>query len=170
MAAASRRTTHALKPTGRWTSSNALLGVARSQLDQQELDAILEDIQNCLFAVGAELANPDPKLAMTDWINEQAIASIEQTIDRLERELPDLSNFILPAGSSAAAQMHSARAVCRRAERRVVSLYRMPSEKVNVDLIVFLNRLGDLLFVLSRYANKLSGQQDVAWKKPGAQA
>lgn len=148
---------------------NALLGVARSLVEHEQLDAILEDIQNHLFSVGALLASPDPGLAPTPWIEQRAIESIEDTIDQLDGELPSLSNFILPAGTAAAACLHSARAVCRRAERRVVTLHGLPGEQISTELIVFLNRLGDLLFVMSRYANKLSGQPDVAWNKPGAQ-
>lgn len=145
---------------------NALIGLARSQLDHADVDEVLEDLQNSLFGVGASLASPNPQQQASKWISETMIADMEATIDRLEHELPALCNFILPAGSTVAACMHAARAVCRRAERRVVTLHRIPSQKIDANLITFLNRVGDLLFVLSRYANQLAGKPDIPWKQP----
>ena len=147
---------------------NALIGVARSHLDAEaaELDAILERLQHQLFGVGAALATPDPAKDTSQWIDDAMIEFVETTIDRIEHHLPALTNFILPAGSPAAASLHAGRAVCRRAERRVVSLYRIPSQHVHEKLMVYLNRVGDLLFVLSRYANQLVNRPDMAWVKP----
>jgi cob(I)alamin adenosyltransferase len=102
---------------------NAVLGVARGYLrDQHELDALLERIQNELFDIGAELASPPERAAQFQTIEERHIRAMEEAIDRFEEELPPLRQFILPGGTQAAAYLHLARTVCRRAERQVVRL------------------------------------------------
>lgn len=145
---------------------NALLGLARSQALPVELDAIVQRIQHTLFAVGAELATPEPEKHGTAMVGPEHIAELEQTIDRLEGTLAPLKNFILPGGTPAAATLHVARTVCRRAERRVVELAHASEASVSANVLIYLNRLGDLLFVLARSVNSAASCDDVAWQKP----
>lgn len=128
---------------------------------------LFRTIQNDLFDLGADLCVPmsadetaHPKLRITP----QHVERLEQAIDRLNERLTPLTSFVLPGGTSAAAQLHHARAVCRRAERRVVTL--MKSQSINQQVLVYLNRLSDLLFVLGRIAND-DGQSDVLWVPGG---
>lgn len=143
---------------------NAFIGLARSEQPSIDIDTILAQIQNDLFAVGAELATPDPESHGTHMIGAAEIAAIEDAIDRFDAELSPLTNFILPTGTKVASALHVARGVCRRAERRVVTLGE--GEAISADIVVYLNRLGDLLFVVSRSANAADNVEDVAWEKP----
>ncbi len=145
---------------------NSVLGVARSLLAGGEIDELLRSLQNELFALGAQLATPDPAAHHTAMIGPAQIAGLEAAIDRHELALEPLSQFILPGGTPAAAQLHLARTVCRRAERRLVTLSHVPEEAVAGELIVYLNRLSDLLFVLARAVNRAAGHGDVPWQKP----
>lgn len=142
---------------------NSELGSARAEALPPELDQLLARIQEDLFCVGAELACtpgkestlPSPKVGAGE------IERLEQAIDESEASLPPLKNFVLPGGSRAAIALHLARTVCRRAERRVLSAgHEAP---VRREVLVYLNRLGDLLFVLARRANQLEGRADVPW-------
>jgi cob(I)alamin adenosyltransferase len=147
--------------------ANSILGIVRLYTEGPE-DALLARIQNDLFDLGADLCTPieeDPKYpplritaGQVDWLEAQ--------IDRMNEELPALSSFILPGGSPAAAFLHQARTVVRRAERLLVTLLAEPDEAVNRLALMYLNRLSDLLFVLSRYVNG-KGAGDVLWV-PGA--
>jgi cob(I)alamin adenosyltransferase len=145
---------------------NSVLGMARAEQPPVDIDQLLASIQNELFAVGAELATPDPAKHGTDLIGDAHIAALEAAIDRYETGLEPLKQFILPGGTKAAAALHLARSVCRRAERRVVTLFDEPDAHVSERMIRYLNRLSDLLFVLSRAANSAAGCADVAWQKP----
>lgn len=139
---------------------NAALGVARAHDMPEEIDRELEIIQAELFVLGAELACvPDKveKLGM-QLVSAKSIDSLEKLIDRTEEQLPALTNFVLPAGALAGASLHHARTIARRAERRVLDL---PS--VRKDVIAYLNRLSDCLFVLARYANRLKGAPETPW-------
>lgn len=142
---------------------NAVLGVVRSEPLPVEIDELLAKIQNSLFDLGAELASPDPTRMGVATIGPAHAESLERAIDRYEANLPPLKAFILPGGCRAAAAMHLARTVCRRAERRLISLSAV--ETISETLIVYLNRLSDLLFVLARELNRLEGQGDVTWRK-----
>jgi cob(I)alamin adenosyltransferase len=146
---------------------NAVLGWARSEPGTGQLDGLLARIQHQLFALGAELATPDPDKHGTRLLGQSQIEELEQAIDELQAGLPPLRQFILPGGSPAAGALHVARAVCRRAERRVVALRREPGTAVAELAVTYLNRLGDLLFVAARAANLQSGGADVPWEKPG---
>lgn len=146
---------------------NAHLGLARNSGMAEPFDKTLERVQNELFEVGAELATPDPVKHATRTIGPQHVQQIEAEIDRLAAELPELSGFVLPAGTPAAAQLHVARAVCRRAERRLTTLVRHAQEPISLALMAYLNRLGDLLFVLARAVNAQAGRGDVPWRKSG---
>ena len=143
---------------------NAVLGVARSSggLDA-DADALLARVQDELFAVGAALADPDPRGRFHNAVAEGFATRLEAEIDRLEAELPPLSRFILAGGTPAASQIHLARTICRRAERLVVHLARQPGVDVPTLLVVYLNRLSDFLFVLARAVNHRSGVGDIPW-------
>lgn len=145
---------------------NALLGSCRSTTPPVEIDSELARIQHELFVVGAELATPDPSKLGMPLIGTTHIIALEQAIDRFETSLASLTRFILPGGTAAAAALHLARTVCRRAERRVISLARTAPSPISPHLVVYLNRLGDLLFVLARSANASSGRSDVPWEQP----
>jgi cob(I)alamin adenosyltransferase len=145
---------------------NSVLGVARSQKLDAEIDALVAQIQNELFEIGAQLATPDPALHGNALIGARHIAALESAIDRYEAQLPALKQFILPGGAPAAAALHMARTVCRRAERRVITLMDDARERVTGEPVIYLNRLSDLLFVLARYANQAAGTPDVPWQKP----
>lgn len=99
-------------------------------------------------------------------IGPAQIAALEATIDRFEERLDPLKQFILPGGIPAAAQLHFARTVCRRAERRLITLVHQPTESIADELVIYLNRLSDLLFVLARAVNHAAGCSDVPWQKP----
>lgn len=142
---------------------NATIGLARSTLlsqDQQFVE-MLEQIQRDLFALGSRLADPSHKIAgrvVKAAVTADDISRLEGWIDRLETELPPLRRFILPGGASAGATLHVARTICRRAERAMVAL-----GGLDRDLLVYVNRLSDLLFVMARAANARAGTPEVEW-------
>jgi cob(I)alamin adenosyltransferase len=145
---------------------NAVIGVARlSAAGNPALDSLLVRIQNDLFDVGADLCMPDkgkgPGGARLD-VTEAQVAWLEGEIDRLNEALAPLRSFVLPGGSAAAAYLHLARTVCRRAERLMVELKDTPGESVTAAAIKYMNRLSDLLFVAARFAND-KGAADVLW-------
>jgi len=143
---------------------NAALGVARAHSLDADADALLARIQDELFVLGSALADPAPEGRFHRAITAQHVQTLESAIDGLEDELPSLAHFILPGGCPAAAQIHLARAVCRRAERAAVALSLAAGEDVSPVVIVYLNRLSDLLFVLGRSVNRRAGVADVIWK------
>jgi cob(I)alamin adenosyltransferase len=146
---------------------NAALGLVRAESPPAEIDELLARIQNELFDLGAELATPQPAARGLTVAGHREIGALESAIDRFESNLAPLKTFILPAGTRAAAALHLGRTICRRAERRVVTLAAESSENTSTQLIVYLNRLGDLLFVLARAVNASAGQTDVEWHKRG---
>jgi cob(I)alamin adenosyltransferase len=142
---------------------NACLGAVRAAGVDPDLAAALDTMQRQLFALGARLADPSSRIAgrvTKAAITAADVEAMEQLIDRLESELPALRRFILPGGSAAGAQLHVARTVCRRAERRVVAL---GPGAVDSILVVYLNRLSDLLFVLARAVNHRAGVPEIEW-------
>jgi cob(I)alamin adenosyltransferase len=143
---------------------NAAVGLARALGLRPDDDARLAAVQDDLFAVGAALADPDPAGTFHAAITEAKIRRLEEAIDALVAELPPLDRFILPGGTHAAAQLHVARTVCRRAERRVITLAHLAGEHVAPEAIVYLNRLSDFLFVLARAANHHAGGTDLPWR------
>ncbi len=145
---------------------NATIGMVRSIGIEQPMDDQLRQIQHELFSLGAELATPDAERHDLRVIGSHHIGRLEQWIDQYESTLPPLKQFILPAGTSAATTMHLARSVCRRAERRVVTLAVVSRDSLAEALVIYLNRLSDLLFVLSRAVNATAGVGDVGWSKP----
>jgi cob(I)alamin adenosyltransferase len=153
---------------------NAVLGVSRAANDEisvgkgveaaRELAAVLEGLQNELFDLGSELATP----AGETWagmitIGPAEVLALENTIDRCQEDLEDLKSFILPAGGRVAASLHQARTVCRRAERDVLRLHRV--EPASPEVLKYLNRLSDLLFVLARWISHHTGTPEILWEK-----
>jgi cob(I)alamin adenosyltransferase len=167
LAAGGRRPKHDLRieAFGTVDETNACIGLVRLHTAGREIDAMLGRIQNDLFDLGADLATvetdkplPYEPLRMT----QAQVDRLEQEIDRLNAKLSVLRSFVLPGGTPAAAALHLARTVCRRAERRVVELMQRPDEKVSPEAVKYLNRLSDFLFVASRYVNE-KGALDVLW-------
>jgi cob(I)alamin adenosyltransferase len=144
---------------------NAVIGMARSVEMMPRIDEVLAPVQRDLFALGALLATPDLDKMKEQLekarISEARVAQMEQAIDDGEAELEPLKAFILPGGTPKAAALHVARTVCRRAERAVITLQR--DTEVPQMVVVYLNRLSDLLFVLARVANKRAGAGEVTW-------
>lgn len=144
---------------------NAVLGVARASGRDAQYDPLLEQVQRDLFSIGGLLATPDPdkvKAALAKAVVPPGrIGEFERAMDTADGELPPLRAFILPAGTPHAAALHHARTVCRRAERSVVRLAR--EAEVPALLVVYLNRLSDLLFTLARLANHRAGVPDQTW-------
>ena len=142
---------------------NAVLGVVRASKPDPQIDLLLEQIQQHLFVIGAELASPQGSVRGISPTGEDEVQHVEQAIDQFERQLPELQQFILPGGVPVAANLHLARCVCRRAERIVVELAEEQQTSVPQAVLVYINRLGDLLFVMAREANRLAGSSDVPW-------
>jgi cob(I)alamin adenosyltransferase len=141
---------------------NSQLGVIRALKPIAEVDRLLEQIQSQLFVLGSDLAAPfDAASTKIKRIQQNDVQFLEETIDRLDAHLEPLKSFILPDGSLVSAQLHVARAVCRRTERLVDALGR--KEKIGKHPLVYLNRLADLLFVMARYVNKLDGMEETKW-------
>ncbi len=141
---------------------NAATGMVRAYGTDEQTDKWLERVQNQLFHLGADLATPlDAKSDRVVRIGPGMVVWLEQTIDEMEAELPALENFVLPGGSLAAAQLHVARTVCRRAERLVASL--QEEEETGQYALPYLNRLSDWLFMLARRVNKRAGISESQW-------
>jgi cob(I)alamin adenosyltransferase len=141
---------------------NSLLGWAQAETRCPEISEILTALQSELFEAGADLATVGSRrrvrrLGEDDW------RRLESLIDQLDGKLPPLRNFVLPGGSAAASVIHMARSVCRRGERLLVRLMRAEPD-VNEHLLVYLNRLSDLLFVLARYENFRAGAEETPWR------
>jgi cob(I)alamin adenosyltransferase len=146
---------------------NAAIGWALSQVEVDKTRERLESVQHELFSIGAELATPPPEAGRTrpetPDIDGRSVLRLERWIDEVAAELSELRAFVLPGGTTGAAALHLARTVCRRAERRVVGLGEHDS--VRDEVVVYLNRLSDLLFTLARLENKRAGAKDVPWSK-----
>jgi len=141
---------------------NSAVGIAISMDLDHQLKEILLRIQNELFIVGSDLANPnmsDTKIRTT----ENMILSLENDIDTFDSELSELTNFILPGGTLMSSILHLSRTIARRAETHVIALSQ--KEEINKIAVVYLNRLSDLLFVLARVLNKRKNIDDIVWKR-----
>lgn len=145
---------------------NAALGFARALMQPAdgELASQLERAQRDLFVLGAALADPDPNGRFHSAVKPDQAEWLEHAIDEFEKELPPLTQFILPGGAPAAAWLHVARAICRGSERQTVHLQNREGEHVPAPIIVYLNRLSDYLFVLARVINARAGVAEVAWE------
>ncbi len=146
---------------------NSAIGWARVAVSDTDLDALLNQIQNDLFEVGAELGSTADRKEKggLPLIEEAQVKTLERAIDRYEEGPPALQSFVLPGGSESAARFHLARCICRRAERGIVALG--AQETLRGELFHYLNRLSDLLFVLARDANHTAGVEDIPWKGQG---
>lgn len=146
---------------------NASLGLAICSVKDENVKSVLLKLQNQLFIVGADLATPlevESKNISIPRVTEAEIHESEKAIDFFDSHMEALRYFILPGGAVSAAQLHVARTICRRAEREVVLLAQQ--EEINQNIVIFLNRISDLLFVLSRFENKTAGIPDRQWEKP----
>jgi cob(I)alamin adenosyltransferase len=148
---------------------NAFIGVAKSHIEDKKILEQLKKIQFDLFTVGSEAATsadklflPNGKSRLPRIISEQEISELEYLMDKMEEKLETLQFFILPGGGKAASFLHAARTVCRRAERSLVFLNQ--TEKLRPELIKYLNRLSDYLFVLARYISKIHNEKEEYWK------
>jgi len=144
---------------------NSAIGVARAPAPAELFDELLDDIQRDAFAIGGQLATPEPEKVANAIakavLPPDRVASFERAMDAAEAELPPLRAFVLPGGTPKAAALHLARTVCRRAERSAVRLAR--EEDAPAEILVYLNRLSDLLFTLARLANHRAGVGDTTW-------
>lgn len=147
---------------------NSFIGVARAEITDGKVLAQLQKIQFDLFTIGSEAATPTDKMLLANgksrldlMISETEITELEQWMDAFEEQLEPLKFFILPNGGKAASSLHVCRTVCRRAERAMVFLNE--NEEVRPELIKYLNRLSDYLFVLARYVSKISGGKEEYW-------
>ena len=140
---------------------NSLIGVCLSLDGVGSGDAVLAEIQHDLFSAGAELADPQNARRNVSMIDSGSVQRLERHIDRMTAEINPLTQFILPGGITAAAMIHVARTVCRRVERQIVSL--SVKETVSPELLVYFNRLSDLLFTLSRWVNSNNNISETPW-------
>lgn len=144
---------------------NSFLGLALAQGLSAELSQMLQVIQNELFVVGADLATPlDADAARITRISEDQVTRLENEIDQMDEQLTPLKNFILPGGTVAAATLHIARTVCRRAERWIVALGL--EDSMNETVLHYVNRLSDWLFIAARYDNMQHNQPEPIWHAP----
>ena len=144
---------------------NSCIGVALAVCKRKKISEPLKRIQAELFTAGADLATELNAKAgsRVPRIEKKETERLEKMVDELQKNLPRLTSFILPGGSQLSSSLHLARAVCRRAERKVITLGR--AEKINPEMVPYLNRLSTYLFDLARYANLLEGVEDEVWKK-----
>jgi cob(I)alamin adenosyltransferase len=140
---------------------NSVLGLVRSSSQNTEINTLLEGLQRDLFTMGADLASPTKEGRNVQRVTKDMIMELEKTIDILQGKLPPLSAFILPGGGETGALLHLSRCVARRAERSLVTLSR--KENVNDNMIPYINRLSDLLFVMARFANHQDGKREMEW-------
>jgi len=144
---------------------NSVIGLVITYIEIESLIKDLQGIQNGLFELSAELATPDEnkKTSAGSSINEQIIKELEKKIDIMDNKLDPLKNFILPGGSRGAAFCHLARTICRRAERVLVTLNK--EELISPQIIIYINRLSDFLFVVARFINNQQNVADLPWIK-----
>jgi len=146
---------------------NSILGMVRAFDSPDQIDEICANVQNDLFNVGTDLGTPPEKRWETMYrVGDTDVERLENWIDQLNDELEPLEEFILPGGGPSGALLHQARTVCRRAERRVMTLM-LQTEDVGEGNLRYLNRLSDLLFVAARWAAKANGEPETFWKQPG---
>ena len=149
---------------------NSFIGLAITAVQDNSVKSLLSKIQNQLFIVGSDLATPDSAEDIKKNITKtpkEFYEEIEKSIDFFEENLEGLKNFIIPGGAKSASLLHVCRTIARRAERRVIALNSL--EQINGNIVIFLNRLSDLLFVLSRYENKVSNHPDIIWESQRSQ-
>ncbi|MFN3266914.1 MAG: cob(I)yrinic acid a,c-diamide adenosyltransferase [Deinococcales bacterium] len=161
------KTAQRVEAYGTVDECNSAIGMARASLEDDELDAVLAQIQNALFDVGADLATPSGSQYEKNLvrIDREDVTKLEQLIDKYQLECPEFTGFIHPSGTPAAAALHLARTIARRAEREVLRLEAL--EQNNHEVVLYLNRLSDFLFTLSRVINARSGVPETDWLVKG---
>ncbi|MBI2578817.1 MAG: cob(I)yrinic acid a,c-diamide adenosyltransferase [Candidatus Aenigmarchaeota archaeon] len=142
---------------------NSFIGLVRARTENEKINEILKKIQNDLFVVGADLATPIGLKSDAMRVTEENVKYVDRTMEEFLEQLEPINQFILPSGSPAASLLHICRTICRRAERSAVALKK--EEAVNEEVIRYLNRLSDLLFVLARIENKREGVEEEYWEK-----
>jgi cob(I)alamin adenosyltransferase len=150
-----------LEALGTVDELGAIMGLVRAEPLSDDVDQLLRQVQHELADILAELGGADPAAAGPRRVGPTQIQALEEAIDRYQEMLPPLEEFILAGGVRPAAGLHLARTVCRRAERRLVTLLRAEGPEVSANLTAYLNRLGDLLFVLARTVNRQAGCREV---------
>ncbi len=151
-----------IKAYGTVDELNSVVGLAASRGLSEAGTQWAKKIQEDLLVLGADLSTPPTYKERIERMDEETILELEEAIDRMEEELPQLKNFILPGGAPAGATLHLARTVCRRAERAAVQCEK--EEDISDAAIKYLNRLSDFLFVLARFENKQAGSREDVWK------
>ena len=141
--------------------ANAAIGIVLTNSLDNDVSQLLSQIQNDLFLLGSDLSNQNLN-DLKNRVSLDMIEKLEGSIDKFESELPAITNFILPGGNVAAAQIHQVRTIVRRAETLVVKL--SDKDEINSNCIKYLNRLSDLMFVMGRLINKRNGVEDIIWK------
>jgi cob(I)alamin adenosyltransferase len=161
------KTAQRVEAYGTVDECNSAIGMARAVMTDTELDGVLAGIQNALFDVGADLATPEGSqyAKNVSRMDAQDVEGLERLIDTYQEQCPPWSNFIHPGGTPAAATLHLARTVARRAEREVLRLEEQ--EAVNHEVVRYLNRLSDFLFILARVVNARSGVNEAGWHVKG---
>ncbi len=158
-----RKDSRRVDAVGEVDELNSAVGVARAEGLDGRADGILAAIQNDLFDLGADLSVPESAAGDRLRVRPEQVARLEASCDEVNKDLPDLTSFVLPGGSRGGAALHLARATCRRAERAAVAL--AGAEGANPQAVIYLNRLSDLLFILARAANL--GGREVLWSPGG---
>jgi cob(I)alamin adenosyltransferase len=155
-----------IKAYGTVDELNSVIGLSLTEDVNIKTREILVELQHTLFLIGGELATPPTvNSSAIKHVSDNEISFIEKKIDELEIDLSPLKNFILPGGSKAAAILHLARTVCRRAEREIVEIDQ--NEKINKKVIIYINRLSDLLFVMARFENHVTSTPETEWNTRG---
>ncbi len=142
---------------------NSSLGLARAKISGKDVQDLILDIQNQLLKAGSDLSTPMDRRPLIERISEKDVRTLEEIIDRYDTNLPKISRFIIPGGSEESALLHVSRAICRRAERRLVTLKK--ERQINDAALMYLNRLSDLLFVLAREMNRRKNIEDEFWSE-----
>lgn len=155
-----------VKSYGESDELNSILGIARSNVKNELILKILSTIQSQIFELGAILATPSKEITLENETKNTNLIStfidfLEKQVDELEPQLPELKNFILPGGTTGSSYLHFGRTVCRRVERTIIDLNEV--EKINPKLVIYFNRLSDLLFILARFENYILKIEENIW-------
>lgn len=142
---------------------NSSLGLVRAKTGDKDVKDLVNDVQNQLLKIGSDLATPLDRKPVIERISEKDVRTLEEIIDRYDANLPKISRFIIPGGSEESAMLHVSRAICRRAERRLVTLKK--ERQINDAVLMYVNRLSDLLFVVAREMNRRKNIEDEFWNE-----
>ena len=140
---------------------NAILGICRALNREPHIETMLHHLQRELFELGADLSTPHSEKHQVPRVREDQVQQLERWIDEIDAQLKPLKNFILPGGGLTAAHLHLARTVCRRTERLIVALARL--EEIGAEVVKYVNRLSDLLFMMARFSNQLEKTAEERW-------